>query len=120
MNYLFVLWSDESLMEGASPEQMKQSLAMWTAFTDSMRDAGVYVAGEGLTSSSSATTISVRDGQRIVSDGPFAETKEQILGFYLVNVGDLDEAMSWAEKVPSTQFGGRIEIRPIMDYDAIA
>ena len=119
MNYLFVLWSDESLMDGATPEQMKETLAVWTAYTDSLREAGAFVAGDGLAPSSSATTVSVRDGQRIVSDGPFAETKEQINGYYLVDVENLDEALAWAEKVPSTQYGGRIEVRPIMDYDAI-
>lgn len=115
MKYLFVLWSDESLMEGLSQEEMVAGMAKWNDCTEGMKEAGVWVAGEGLAPTSSATTISVQDGQRIVSDGPFAETTEQIAGFYLVEAADLDAALKWAETVPTVHFG-KIEVRPIMDY----
>jgi hypothetical protein len=118
MNYLFVLWADESNFDQATPEQAAGVMEQWNAYTESLREAGAFVSGDGLTRSTSATTVTVRDGQKLVTDGPFAESKEQIIGFYVIDVADLDEAIAWSEKVPSVD-GGRVEIRPIMDYEAM-
>ncbi|MGH2907065.1 MAG: YciI family protein [Solirubrobacterales bacterium] len=115
MKYLMVLWYDETEFAAVQQEDAMAVIQRYSEVTDSMRDAGAYVAGEGLTDSSSATSLSVRDGQRLVSDGPFAETKEQIAGFYLIEADDLDAALAWAEKIPAAE-NGSIEIRPVMEY----
>jgi hypothetical protein len=115
MNYLLLLWMDENAMADRSPEELAAGMEKWNEYTEELRSAGKFVAGEGLKGTDVATSIKVRDGQRLVTDGPFAETAEQIGGFYLIDVDDLDEAIEWAEKVPSTYFG-TTEIRPVMDY----
>jgi hypothetical protein len=81
-----------------------------------MQGKGIFVAGDGLYPTATATTVRVRDGERSVTDGPFAETKEQLGGFYVLDVKDLDEAIEWAAKIPGAQFGS-IEIRPVLVYD---
>ncbi len=86
------------------------------AFTNEVRDAGVMVAGDALQPTATATTITVRDGKSQITDGPFAETKEQLGGYYLLDCKDLDEALSYAAKIPSAAYG-RIEVRPIMVFD---
>jgi hypothetical protein len=86
------------------------------ALTQEMQEKGVLVAGEGLYPTPTATTVRVRDGERSVTDGPFAETKEQLGGFYVLDCKDLDEAIEWAAKIPGAQFGS-IEIRPVMVFD---
>jgi hypothetical protein len=85
------------------------------AYSQSLSDAGAMIAGEGLQESATATTVRPSDdGARVVTDGPFAETKEQIGGFYLIEVDDLDAAIDWAKKVPNRT--GAVEVRPVMDY----
>jgi hypothetical protein len=113
MKYLLTFVVDERTMGSASPEEMQADLERWKAFDDEASAKGVLIACEPLEGSSSATTIHVRDGERIVSDGPFAETKEQLGGFCLLECEDRDEAMEWAGKVPLSS--GSIEVRPIMD-----
>ena len=83
-------------------------------FGEEVHGNGAFVAGEALESISTATTVRVKDGERLVTDGPFAETKEQLGGFYLLECENLDEAIAWAKKVPLS--GGGIEVRPVMDY----
>jgi hypothetical protein len=78
--------------------------------------AGVILGGEGLEPSSSATTVRVRNGERVLSDGPFAETKEQLGGFYLLECDSLDEAIGWAVKIPGAATGS-VEVRPVMNYE---
>ena len=106
-----------------------QSLAVWETMTDQqrtdfgvghlrlnqeMRDAGVLVVGEGLGDPALATQVSVRDGKTITSDGPYAEVKEHLAGFYLIDVADHDEAVAWAAKAPDAAYT-RVEVRPILD-----
>ena len=92
-------------------------MGRWDDYTEALRDAGAFIAGEGLQESATATTVRIGDGgERVVTDGPFAETKEQVGGFYLIECEDLDEALEWAKKIPAR--GGAIEVRPVMDYDA--
>jgi hypothetical protein len=81
-------------------------------------DANAYIAGEGLKESDTATTVKRQGEERIVTDGPFAETKEQLGGFYLIDVENLDEAIEWAKKVPIGD-GQSTEVRPVMDYEAV-
>jgi hypothetical protein len=118
MKYMFSLFIEEGGMEHLSPEEIKAGMAAWEAFGLETREAGVLLAGDGLQDSSTATTVRIEaNNERIVSDGPFAETKEQLGGFYLLDCDNLDEALAWAHKIPLT--GGAIEVRPVMDYEAV-
>jgi hypothetical protein len=118
MKYLFALIGDESRYADRTPEQGQESMKAWDAFTNETKDAGAHLAGEGLQPSATATTVQIDDqgGEPIVTDGPFAETKEQLGGFYLLDCENLDEAIAWAKKIPMP--GGTVEIRPVMDYEA--
>jgi hypothetical protein len=116
MKYAFNIYGDESQRESATPEQQQQMSQAYGVVTQEMQDKGVYVAGEGLYPTPTATTVRVRDGEQDVTDGPFAETKEQLGGFYILDVKDLDEAIEWAAKIPGSQFGS-VEIRPVMVFD---
>jgi hypothetical protein len=114
MKYLLSFVVDEGAMEGASPEEMREGMERWSAFDEEATQKGALIACEPLENSSAATTVHLReDGERIVSDGPFAESKEQLGGFCLLECENLDEALDWANKVPLRS--GSIEIRPIMD-----
>ncbi len=116
MKYAFTIYGDESQRAAASEEQMQAMTQAYGAVTQEMNEKGVFVAGEGLYPTQSATTVRVREGDREVTDGPFAETKEQLGGFYVLDVKDLDEALEWAAKIPGSQFGS-VEVRPVMVYD---
>jgi hypothetical protein len=86
------------------------------AYTEALQGAKVMVAGDALQPVATATSVRMRDGDRIVTDGPFAETKEQLGGYYLLDCKDLDEALAWAAKCPGA-FTGTIEVRPVMVFD---
>jgi hypothetical protein len=116
MKYAFTIYGDESQRAAASDEQQQAMAQAYGAVTQEMQDKGVYVAGEGLYPTPTATTVRVREGDREVTDGPFAESKEQLGGFYILDVKDLDEAIEWAAKIPGSQFGS-VEIRPVMVFD---
>jgi len=91
----------------------------WVAATQAMAEAGVLEAGEPLNSVETATTVRVRGPERMVVDGPFAETKEHLLGFYLIDVRDLDAALDWAGRLPNAPWGS-IEVRPVPESRASA
>jgi hypothetical protein len=116
MKYALTIYGDESAAESASPEEMAGVSQAYGALTQEMQDKGVHLAGEGLYPTQTATTVRVRDDERSVTDGPFAETKEQLGGFYVIDVKDLDEAIEWAAKIPGAQRGS-VEIRPVMVFD---
>jgi hypothetical protein len=116
MKYAFTIYTDESQRESATPEQMEQVSQAYGAVTQEMNEKGIFVAGDGLYPTATATTVRVRDGEQSVTDGPFAETKEQLGGFYVLDVKDLDEAIEWAAKIPGAQ-SGSVEIRPVLVYD---
>jgi hypothetical protein len=116
MKYAFTIYTDESQRESATPEQMEQVSQAYGAVTQEMNEKGIFVAGDGLYPTATATTVRVRDGERSVTDGPFAETKEQLGGFYVLDCKDLDEAIEWAAKIPGSQVGS-VEVRPILVYD---
>ena len=117
MKVLLTLYGDDSTWED-QPEEIARAMAGWQAFDDAAREAGVLIACDGLERPHTATTIRVEGGRRRVTDGPFMETKEQLGGYVLLDVADLDEAMKWAEKLPWDMDGCYTEIRPIMDYEA--
>jgi hypothetical protein len=113
--YMALIYGAESGLAAASPEEMEQMAKEYNAFTEEARGAGVFQAGEGLQPTPTATTVRVRDGKLGTTDGPFAETKEQLGGFYVFECKDLDEAIEWASRIPGAKFGS-IEVRPVMDY----
>jgi hypothetical protein len=117
MKYLLTIYNDESGYADATPEQIQQVMAAYEAFGREVSAAGAMLGGEGLSPSSTATTVQVRDGETVTSDGPFADTREQLGGYYLLECRDLDEAIGWAAKIPGAQ-DGTIEVRPVMDYEA--
>jgi hypothetical protein len=117
MKYLCAIYGDESRWANATPEDMKPVLDAYNAFGEEAKDK--ILGGEGLQPTAAATTIRVRNGDRQVSDGPFAETKEQLGGFYLLECNDLDEAIEWAAKIPGAQTGS-VEVRPVMNYEEAA
>lgn len=117
MKYVLAIYGEEGGMENATPEQMAEVMQAWNDYTESTREAGAFEGGEGLQPSATATTIRFPDGggEAAVTDGPFAETKEQFGGFYLLECADLDEAIGWAKKIPVR--GGAVEVRPVMVFD---
>jgi hypothetical protein len=116
MKYALTIYNEESGWDDLSEEEQGAVTQAYGQITQEMQDKGVIVAGEGLYPTATATTVRVRDGERNVTDGPFAETKEQLGGFYVLDVKDLDEAIDWAAKIPGAQRGS-IEIRPVMVFD---
>jgi hypothetical protein len=118
MRYMLNIFTDERGMTDASPDQIRETMEAYGAFGQEIAEKGVHVAGEGLQPTTTATTVQVRDGERLVTDGPYAETREQLGGFYLLECKDLDEAIGWAAKIPGAQVG-TVEVRPVMDYEAM-
>ena len=116
MKYLLALFADESGWENATPEDMQAGMEPWNRFERELHASGARIAGEGLRPSMEAKTVKLADGGATVSDGPFAEMKEQLGGFYLIDVETEDEALEWAKKVPLRP-GSSIEVRPVMDYE---
>jgi hypothetical protein len=117
MKYLLTIYGEESNWAHMTPEDGAKEMKAYGAFGRAAEEAGVLVGGEGLQPTSAATTVRVHNGDRMVTDGPFAETKEQLGGYYLVDCKDLDQAIEWAAKIPGAQHGS-VEVRPVMDYEA--
>jgi hypothetical protein len=114
MRYALLICIDEHAQAAASPEEAAASTAEYDAFGAEMGQRGVLKGGERLRPTTDATTVRVQQGEVLVSDGPFAETKEQMAGFYLVDCKDLDEAIEVASKIPGAKHG-TIEVRPIWE-----
>jgi hypothetical protein len=116
MQYALLIYTAESTEE-VSPDVWAETMAEYNAFTAHVRDAGVMRAGEALHPSATATTVRIRDGQTVTTDGPFAETKEVLGGFYIVDAADLDDAIRYAAMIPGARWGS-IEVRPIIEFGA--
>ena len=114
MRYLLMICTEESAAEASSPEEEAATLAEYGAWAEEMGTRGVLRGGERLRPTTDATTVRVRDGETLTSDGPFAETKEQVGGYFLVDCNDLDEAIEVASKLPGAR-DGSIEVRPIWE-----
>jgi hypothetical protein len=112
MNYTILIYESPSdFAARKDPEKIQAHYAAWPPYLKALKDAGVYVTGSGLQPPETATTLRFQDGKRLVQDGPFADSKEQLGGFVMVNVPDLDTALEWAAKVP--RMPGRVfEVRP--------
>ena len=113
MQYMLLLYSaDDAGPTPGSPEHAAE-MQEWFAYTEALGKAGALVSGEPLQGKETATTVRIRDGETITTDGPFAETKEILGGYYLIDVDDLDSAMEWAAKIPLAPYGS-VEVRPLM------
>jgi hypothetical protein len=117
VRYILLIYGEEARWASLSQEQQQAEFAAYASFTQDLVDRGMMRAGEALEDSSKATTVRVRDGERLVTDGPFVETKEQVGGFYLIECESLDEAIDAAAKIPAAR-GGAIEVRPIAELPA--
>lgn len=116
MRYLLLICTSEEEDAKRSPAEQEANMEAYFAFTNEVREAGVYQGGEALQPVATATTVRVRDGKTLTTDGPFAETKEQMGGYYMIDVENLDEAIKWAAKIPGAAHGS-IEIRPLWEFD---
>jgi len=115
MKYICLIYSNEADEASATPEQMQAVMDEYDAFTRHVNERGAFVAGEALHPTKMATTVRIRDGKKVTTDGPFAETKEQLGGYYVVNAKDLDEAIDIAARIPGSKWGS-IEVRPVMEF----
>ncbi|MCH9670512.1 MAG: YciI family protein [Gammaproteobacteria bacterium] len=116
MQYLLLIYSNEATEAAMSEAERGEVYQRYMTFTQEIVSAGQFKAGDALQPTSTATTVRVKGGQTMTTDGPFAETKEQLGGYYLVEASDLDEAVSIAARIPSAEHGC-VEVRPIMSFD---
>jgi hypothetical protein len=114
MKYILLIYGNEATA-GMDPVQMRDVMGAYMAYTQAMKESGAYVAGDPLKPSATATTVRVVDGKSKVLNGPYAETKEQLGGYYIIDVADLDAALSWAARCPGAQ-RGVLEVRPIQTF----
>jgi hypothetical protein len=116
MQYLLMIYRNEAELVGMTAADRKNMTAEYGVFTQSIIQSGHFKAGDGLQPTSTATTVRVREGKTLTTDGPFAETREQLGGYYLVEAKDLNAALDIAARIPGAKTGS-IEVRPVMIYD---
>jgi hypothetical protein len=116
MRYLLLIYGSEDVPD-PTPDEQGAVMAAYNAFTEHIRSKNAYLGGEALEPTATATTVRVRDGRTLTTDGPFAETMEALGGYYLVEAKDLDEAIDFAARIPGAQ-NGSIEVRPIWEIPA--
>ena len=116
MRYLLLIYNDERGWDDMSEDEQAAQLPRWNAYTESLQSAGILRGGDALQPMASATTVRVRDGETQLTDGPFAETREQLGGYYMVECDTLDQAIEAAARIPSVDRGS-VEVRPIMEFD---
>jgi len=112
MQYLLLIYQSEAEVEKLGEAHLKQMHSDYMAFTQSIVQSGHFKGGDALQRSSTATTVRVRSGKTMTTDGPFAETREQLAGYYMVEAKDLDQAVTIAERIPSAKWGS-VEVRPV-------
>jgi hypothetical protein len=117
MQYMLLIFDDERVWGEMSEDERNRLYADYGTFTNELRESGGLVTADQLQPSTTATTVRVRNDETLTTDGPFAETKEQLGGYYLIDVESLDEAIEWAAKIPSAR-GGTIEVRPVVQRPA--
>lgn len=115
MRYLMLIYTSEVEDMKASPAEQEAVMGEYWAFTHEIREKGLSLGGEALQPTNTATTVRVREGKTLTTDGPFAETKEQLGGYYLLNCENLDQAIEYAAKIPGARYGS-IEIRPVWEF----
>ena len=117
MQYLLLIYNNEKAWADMSEEQQGKAFQGYMDFTDGIKKSGNYIGGEALQPIATATTVRRKAGKTVTTDGPFAETKEQLGGYYLVKAKDLDEALAIAARCPAVDYGGTVEVRPVMEYN---
>src|SRR5918998_5753003 len=118
VKYMLLIYGSQDV-QPQTPEAIQQVMDEYWAYEKAVADAGVRIASDALQGVETATTVEVRDdGERVVTDGPFAETREILGGYYLLDVPDLDAAIEWAARCPGAQHGSKIEVRPVMEFEA--
>ena len=116
MQYLLLIYGDQNGWESMSEEERGQVFQAYGTFTQELEDSGAMVGGNALQPTETATTVRVRNDETLTTDGPFAETKEQLGGYYLVDVNSIHDALEWASKIPGARHGA-IEVRPVMVFE---
>ena len=116
MKYILLIYSSDQAWAAQTPAQLQEVMGRYRTFTESIRTSGHMLGGDKLEPASTATTVRIRDGKTLTTDGPFAETKEQLGGFYLIEANDADEALAIAARIPSARLGS-IEVRPTIVFD---
>jgi hypothetical protein len=113
MQYALLIYDDEAVWNALPQEELGRLLGEYGALTEAMKQSGAYLGGDALHPVATASSVRVRNGEQLVTDGPFAETKETLGGFYLIDVASHAEALEWAARIPSATLG-TIEVRPVM------
>lgn len=116
MKYMMLIYANGTDWQNFTPEQRKVAMQAWMEFRTATVTAGVLVSNETLFPVSDATSVRVRDGKTLIADGPFAETHEQLGGYFVLDCQDLDEALSWAAKMPGAHYG-IVEVRPVVEMN---
>lgn len=116
MRYMLLIYGEEPTAQ-PSQEELDAVLAEWWAYDTAVKESGVHIAGDALQPSQTATTVRMKGEERVVTDGPFAETREVLGGYYVIDVPDLDAALDWAAKCPGAKYGS-MEVRPVMEFDS--
>lgn len=116
MKYMCLIYDDESSWDTMSKEESDKIMGEYNSFTSDIRESGHYVTGDALQPTATATTVRVRNGKTATTDGPFAETKEQLGGYYLIEAKDLNDAIQVAARIPSARYGS-IEVRPVVVWE---
>jgi hypothetical protein len=117
MRFLLTIYGDERRWASVVGEAAKAEVDAYWALDNEATEKGVFLGSAGLYPTETARTLRIRDDEQTVTDGPFAETKEQLGGFYLLECDSIDEALEWAAKIPAARTGS-VEVRPVMDYEA--
>ncbi|HKT20024.1 MAG TPA: YciI family protein [Stellaceae bacterium] len=112
MKYMLMIYGNEAAMAAARQADMQQLLGAYSAYTEALKKAGAFIAGDALERSATATTVRIANGKSQVLNGPYAETKEQLAGYYLIDAPDLDAALAWAARCPGASHGV-MEVRPL-------
>jgi hypothetical protein len=113
MRYTLLLHYPEMTAEDLGEEALAEGMAAFDSYAKALEDAGVLISAEVLAPSPATTTISRETGELLVQDGPFAETKEQLGGYYIIETDNLEQALEWAGKMPGMEWGGAVEVRPL-------
>ena len=116
MQYLMLIYEDEKVWQETDEAGKAAVMEAYYTYTNALQEAGVSKGGNALQPVATATTVRMRNRERMTTDGPFAETKEQLGGYYLIECANLDEALDWAAKIPSSKTGS-IEVRPVMVFE---
>ena len=122
MKFALLIYDEQTANPSPAPPDPAvwgQVMEEYNVYTRALKDAGVEAGGEALEPNTTATTIRIRDGQTITTDGPYAETKEGLGGFYLIDCANLDEALEWAARCPGARYG-TMEVRPVVDFSKYA